>query len=199
MISQSSFHNISLADDIAKGIYPETSYNFYCEVPERGVITLFIYPSNVKKVSRIETGDLQSYSYMKRQEVIQDLENWAVLNMVSLKAIVSEKAQADSPQLKTTFETGREMPTELAEIINCLAFWNREGLSIYVNNIFGKLGSRQTQEQARKIGFDDWLLNSILIDCQVFIKPYGDKYKTGRGGHHVWLCEGNERFAMIHL
>ena len=36
-------------------------------------------------------------------------------------------------------------------IIECVKFWNREGQDVYKRNISGELGSKETNELARKM------------------------------------------------
>lgn len=91
------------------------------------------------------------------------------------------------------------MPKEISEILNCVSFRNKQGQTIYVNNIYCHLGDKNTNEQAHRMPYNDWLLLSIFIDCNVFIIPSAERFKTGKGGNHIWIAENDERILMIHL
>lgn len=185
-------------EDLKKGLYPLGRYHFHCANVQYGIIQLEIYPATVTKLND-DAEAIQSYSYMHRNEIIQDLEHWQSLDRVMLRALAPPGSPESATTLTATVENGKTVPPEIAEILNCVSFWNREGLTIYENNIYGLLGNKTTHEQARTQAYDDWLLNSILTDCTVFVKPHADRFKAGKGGHHVWVAEYDERILMIHL
>lgn len=90
---------------------------------------------------------------------------------------------------------------QLAEIFNCITFWNRNGLHCHVNN----------NEHYKTGGsYEDFILRCIAADCRAFCeaKPstympniVEGKYITGRGGNHVWVARAsdNERILFIHF
>lgn len=88
-------------------------------------------------------------------------------------------------------------------IIECVNFWNREGMQAIENNISGKWGSKETNEMARTMQGDDFLLQLTLIDCVTFCnsetaKNSGIKFECGRTRSHVWVHMDGERVLMIH-
>jgi hypothetical protein len=116
-----------------------------------------------------------------------------------LRAITKTADQPAPPTLKATFDLGKTMPEALSEILNCIKYQNREAECIYQNNIYGMLGDKRHWEEARRMQYTDWLLNTIYQDCQVFVQLHADKFKTGKGGNHVWIAENDERILIIHL
>ena len=55
-----------------------------------------------------------------------------------------------------------------ANILECVKFWNREGEDTYVKNRFGTIGSKETNEMALNMSYDDFVLEMLLIDCKTF-------------------------------
>jgi hypothetical protein len=90
-----------------------------------------------------------------------------------------------------------------SNILECVKFWNREGEDIYVKNRFGTLGSKETNEMALKMSYDDFILEMLMIDCRTFCnsKFASDsdiKFESGRTRSHVWLHENDDRKLMIY-
>lgn len=86
-------------------------------------------------------------------------------------------------------------------IIKSIEFWNREASSVYIKNIKGTLGSKETNQFARDTQQDDWLNEMIYIDCKTFCNSKIGKelnYSCGRTRSHVWLHKDNERILMIY-
>ncbi len=88
-------------------------------------------------------------------------------------------------------------------VIDCVNFWNREGMKSIENNRSGKWGDKETQEMAKKMAPDDFLLEMILRDCKGlvnsdFANNSGEKYECGRTRSHVWIHINDKRVMMIH-
>lgn len=86
-------------------------------------------------------------------------------------------------------------------IIKSIEFWNREASSVYVKNIEGTLGTKETNQFARDTQQDDWLNEMIYIDCKTFCNSKRGKelnYSCGRTRSHVWLHKDDERILMIY-
>ena len=84
-----------------------------------------------------------------------------------------------------------------------MKFWNREGEDVYVKNRFGTLGSKETNEMALRMTYDDFLLEMLMIDCRTFCKSNfatksDIKFESGRVRSHVWLHENDNRTLMIY-
>jgi len=89
----------------------------------------------------------------------------------------------------------------LAEIFNCVKFWNREGLHCHINN----------NEHYKTGGsYEDFILRCIAADCRAFVNAKKSvwnpnviegAYITGKGGNHVWVARAsdNERILFIHF
>jgi hypothetical protein len=192
--------NEILLMDISVNLYPDTRYHFNVAQSSPVNFTLSIFPDTVTIIDGAQLTPIASYEYNDRNDIIKDLDHWLTIRGIfSLRAIISTLDQEQPPTLKATFEKGKTIPQELTEILECIKFQNREGASIYENNIYGMLGEKRHAEIARRMEFNDWLLNSMYQDCQVFIKPDQTKFKTGKGGNHIWIVENNERILMIHL
>lgn len=89
-------------------------------------------------------------------------------------------------------------------LLECVKFWNREGKKAIDNNKNGIWGSKKTNELARTMEADDFLLHMILSDCQTFCgsnwaKESGIKFECGRTRSHVWIHMNNERVLMIYF
>ena len=94
--------------------------------------------------------------------------------------------------LKLNLETILNIDT----LNSSVAFWNREGARIYSENKAGKLGSKDTQEEARNTSFDLWLLEMIASDFNtIFGKDI--RYTFGRSGSHCWVCLNGKRVVFI--
>jgi len=89
-------------------------------------------------------------------------------------------------------------------IIECVKFWNREGLNVYSKNISGDLGSKETNELARTTTYDDFVLEMLSIDCRTFCnsefaKNSKVRFESGRVRSHVWVHEDDDRKLMIYV
>lgn len=192
------FYNNDLFTDIQSGFYTKGSYAIHVEQTGNPGMCLHIYPYSIRKVEDSTEPPIKSYGYHYQKEIINDLEKWKTGRLLSLVAIAKATSQ-DLPRLQATIDNGMTIPPELKELLNCITFWNNEGESILLNNIYGHYGDEQTQRQARNMEFKDWQLNNIYIDCKTFVKPCADRFQTGKGGNHVWIAEGNDRIFMIHF
>jgi hypothetical protein len=90
-----------------------------------------------------------------------------------------------------------------SNILECVKFWNREGISIYSKNISGALGSKETNELARSTTYADFVLEMLMIDCRTFCKSNfatksDIKFESGRVRSHVWFHEDDDRKLMIY-
>lgn len=91
-----------------------------------------------------------------------------------------------------------------ANIIECVKFWNREGEDTYVKNRFGTIGSKETNEMALNMSYDDFVLEMLLIDCKTFSRTKDAtckdiKIEAGRTRSHIWVHENGERVLMIYV
>lgn len=98
---------------------------------------------------------------------------------------------------------GRPLDYVTENIVKCVGFWNREGDKAIQNNISGKWGDKETQEMAKKMQADDFLLEMLLRDCRGFVnsdfaKNSGDKYECGRVRSHVWVHINDNRVLMLY-
>ena len=89
-------------------------------------------------------------------------------------------------------------------IIECVDFWNREGLKVYSKNVSGELGSKETNELARTTTYDDFVLEMLSIDCRTFCnsnfaKDSNIRFESGRTRSHVWVHEDDDRKLMIYV
>lgn len=87
-------------------------------------------------------------------------------------------------------------------ILECVKFWNKEGLTAFENNKSGVWGDKSTQALALSTTYDDFVLQMLLCDCNVFCnskftKESGDKYECGRTRSHVWVHLNDERIFMF--
>ena len=88
-------------------------------------------------------------------------------------------------------------------ILDCVGFWNREGMMAIAKNRSGEWGDKKTQEMANTMGADDFLLEMLLLDARAFVnsdfaKNSEDKYECGRTRSHVWIHINDKRVQMIH-
>ena len=91
-----------------------------------------------------------------------------------------------------------------SNILDCVKFWNREGLDVYSKNISGELGSKETNEVARTMTYDDFVLEMLMIDCRTFCNSEfasksDIKFESGRVRSHVWFHENDDRKLMIYV
>ena len=85
----------------------------------------------------------------------------------------------------------------------CVGFWNKNGLNVWEENKAGRMGSEQTQEMARKLSYEDYILHNLSKDYSK-LKMFTDedsKVIFGRSGSHIWvsLKENNNRLIFIHF
>ncbi len=88
-------------------------------------------------------------------------------------------------------------------ILDCIRFWNREGMMAVAKNRSGEWGNEETKEMANTMHADDFLLEMMLVDCNTFVnsdfaKNSTDTYECGRTRSHVWVHLNGERIFMIH-
>jgi hypothetical protein len=89
-------------------------------------------------------------------------------------------------------------------LMDCMKFWNREGKDIIAKNKVGAMGIPSTNEMAKTMKPDDFLLEMLLRDCKTFCnsqraKDSGDKYECGRTRSHIWVHINDERFFMFYI
>jgi len=191
------FNNLSLLKDIKSGLFTDRSYSYHCTQNPDYSIQLNLYHYTVRELDNDNYEIIASYNYRNKKQIAEDLGNGAIITFSSRGIVRTE--DKNKYVLKATFEKGKSMPEEIIQILDCIDYHNREGLKEYENNIYGTLGMKHTHERARKSSIESWLLDAMLIDCNVFILPDMKQYKCGRGGSHVWIAENEERFVMIHL
>lgn len=83
-------------------------------------------------------------------------------------------------------------------------FWNKEGEKVIEKNISGKLGSKETNQMAKTMQPDDFILEMMLIDCKVFVNSdlannSPDTYECGRTRSHVWVHINDKRILMFYI
>ncbi len=88
-------------------------------------------------------------------------------------------------------------------ILDCVGFWNREGMMAVAKNRSGEWGDKDTKEMANTMAADDFLLEMVLRDANAFVnsdfaKNSPDKYECGRTRSHVWIHINDQRVLMIH-
>ena len=88
-------------------------------------------------------------------------------------------------------------------MLECMKFHNREGEDIYSRNCSDELGTKETNVLAKKMGFEYFTLEGLLMDCKAFAKGYNrdnddDTYCVGRTHSHVWVHCNDERIFMFH-
>jgi len=89
-------------------------------------------------------------------------------------------------------------------LLCCMTFWNNEGLDVYQKNIDGKLGSEQSNKQAREMKADDFLLEQMFLDCKSFTRSKfatesENNYQCGRTKSHVWVHVNDNRVLMFYF
>lgn len=107
--------------------------------------------------------------------------------------------------MKIKFEDERKGSTNYVTngILDCVKFWNREGQIIYDRNISGELGDESTNEMAKSMDSDDFILELLLIDCKAYTRSEfasnsGIKFECGRTRSHIWVHEDDDRKLMIY-
>ena len=91
-----------------------------------------------------------------------------------------------------------------SNILECVKFWNREGEDVYSKNLTGELGSKETNELAKKTTYDDFVLEMLMIDCRTFCnsgfaKKSDVSFESGRTRSHVWFHENDDRKLMLYV
>ncbi len=110
---------------------------------------------------------------------------------------------ANNIELKVQDETKGLSNYITKNLIDCMNFWNNQGMQAIENNLSGKWGNKETNQMAKDMEADDFLLEMLLRDCKVFCrsdfaKNSGDKYECGRTRSHVWVHRNDERILMFH-
>lgn len=101
-------------------------------------------------------------------------------------------------------ELGERKPDYVTNnIIDCVGFWNREGMMAVAKNRSGEWGDKETQRKANTMTADDFILEMLLLDCKTFVnskfaKESADKYECGRTRSHIWVHINDKRVLMIH-
>jgi hypothetical protein len=90
-----------------------------------------------------------------------------------------------------------------SSLLDCMGFWNREGMIAVAKNRSGEWGGKATQELANRVPADDFLLEMMLTDCKTFVnsdfaKNSPDTYECGRTRSHVWVHMNDKRIFMFH-
>ena len=106
------------------------------------------------------------------------------------------------PQLSVTIES--KLPAELFQVLASIGFWNTEGFRTYELNKKGELGSKASQDLARKLTYESFILDCLYADINCFATGSGkywvEGYKFGKGGSHIWVSnQNNERVLFIHF
>jgi hypothetical protein len=88
-------------------------------------------------------------------------------------------------------------------ILDCVKFWNNEGMMAIAKNRSGEWGDKDTQKMANTMAADDFLLEMVLRDARAFVnsefaKNSPDNYECGRTRSHVWIHINDQRVLMIH-
>src|SRR6185369_4331780 len=98
--------------------------------------------------------------------------------------------------LKVEIET--KVPSNFFQIFASIGFWNAEGKTVYEANKAGTMGSQFTQEQAKKLQYQDFVFNSLLTDIQTILEK--TDFKFGKAGSHIWVSDkDNKRILFIHF
>lgn len=88
----------------------------------------------------------------------------------------------------------------IAFIAQCIAFQNKFGGDNWRLNKKGIYGNEETQQLAKHIELDNWLLHAIHWDLDSVLEDYPELIH-GSGGSHVWVADAktNERIIMIYV
>jgi hypothetical protein len=104
--------------------------------------------------------------------------------------------------LKAQKETNFQENYVTTNILECIKFWNREGEKAIQKNISGEWGSKETNEMAKTMDADDFLLEMLLGDCKTFCNSKRakeiDNFECGRTRSHVWVHQNDERVLMLY-
>lgn len=99
-------------------------------------------------------------------------------------------------------EIENKIVPELFNVFGCIGFWNKEGQNIYEMNKAGKMGGKFSQEQARKLPYTDFVLESLAHELNTLQsgESWPKGWKAGKGGSHLWVsAPNNDRAIFIHF
>jgi hypothetical protein len=102
-------------------------------------------------------------------------------------------------------EIEKRLPSELFQVLACIGFWNEQGANVYEMNKAGKMGGKTSQEEARKLPYETFCLNSLINEIRTFAESKEQKYwptgyKAGKAGDHIWVSDANNiRVLFIHF
>lgn len=101
-------------------------------------------------------------------------------------------------ELKYQIESKSGLPDALTHIIECISFWNKEGVICYQNSKTTIWPDEQKNRTCKTISYEDFILWMISSDCEAFVIS-NPQYLTGKGGHHVWIADRdtNDRILFI--
>ena len=101
-----------------------------------------------------------------------------------------------SKKIKVEIET--RIPEKFFQVLASIGFWNEQGEDVYQKNRDGKLGSKFTQDEANKLSYEDFVLNSLVCDVQTILE--NTEFKFGKGGSHIWISnKENQRMVFIYF
>lgn len=99
---------------------------------------------------------------------------------------------------KIKVEIEKRIPEKFFQVLASVGFWNEQGENVYQKNREGKMGSKFTQQEANKLKYEDFVLNSLICDVKTVLE--GTEFKFGKGGSHIWISnDKNERMIFIHF
>ncbi len=100
---------------------------------------------------------------------------------------------------KLIVEIEKKVPPQFFQIFASIGFWNEEGEKTYILNLEGKIGNAFTQTQARKLKYEEFILNCLISDINMLTKDLTG-FKFGKAGSHIWVSnDKNERILFIHF
>lgn len=93
---------------------------------------------------------------------------------------------------------GARLHPNLFHVLASVGFWNTEGPKCWEQNKLGVLGSKTTQELARKQTVEEYMLFYMLGDIKTFAASkknpqvyWVDGYTFGEGENHIWIANEN--------
>jgi hypothetical protein len=89
----------------------------------------------------------------------------------------------------------------VSRILDCIAYWNKEGDWVFKSNHGWFVSNREGEAQDPA---SEWLMDRIYSDCE-YVMSYAHElaecskgtYEFGRGGSHIWLHKNGDRIAII--
>jgi len=88
-------------------------------------------------------------------------------------------------------------------LINCVAFWNREGDVLIQNNLNKTHGNVFTHKMVETMPKDDFLLEMVLTDAKdLCARKWAEDHGTwecGRVRSHVWVQHNGVRVMIMHF